>query len=70
MVVRISGNSTRKFAEVSRGGRFEARLADRGWVVFDLQLHQVAIVNGRCLDRLNESQARASADKLSFPPSD
>jgi hypothetical protein len=67
MVIRISRNSERTAAFVSGAGRFEARLADRGWVVFDIRLQQVAIVDGRRLDGLSESQAGAKADELSFP---
>ena len=59
MIVRISGNSERKINNRNGSDRFEARLTDGGWVVFDTCLEQVVSLEGRHLERLTDTAARA-----------
>ena len=64
MIMRISSSSERKAPTARSGGRFEARLADGGWVVFDTQLEKIVIADGRRLERLSGVRAHAKAEDL------
>jgi len=63
MIVRISSSSERKPTS-DIGGRFDVRLSDGGWLVFDTETGDVAVVGGQRLRGLKESRARARAQKL------
>ena len=64
MVVRISADSTRKPSPINGAGRYEARLADGGWVVFDTKTDGIALERGRPLQGLTKVRARHLAEKL------
>ena len=60
-----SSDSEHKVRSELFRGRFEARLADGGWVVFDAHLGKTFVdAAGRRYEYLSEKEAVAKADEL------
>ena len=65
MILKPSSDLGRPVPRNSGLGRFEARLADGGWVVFDTRQGSTVLDRtGQRFERLSENQARAKADDL------